>query len=69
MQKVHRVVVTGLGSVNPLGVNAKSSFKALCEGKVAIQKLKNADAFRCRIGGVLPEDFEAEKYETTMGKS
>lgn len=69
MNKVHRVVVTGLGSVNPLGLTAKSSFKALLEGKVAIQKLPNSEGFKSRIGGMIPEGFEMEKYETSMGKS
>lgn len=69
MNKVHRVVVTGMGAVTPLGLTAKSSFKALLEGKIGIKKLPNADAFKSKIGGMIPEGFEANKYETSMGNS
>lgn len=36
---MNRVVVTGIGMINALGNDAKSSFKAICEGKTGVKKI------------------------------
>ena len=69
MNKIHRVVVTGLGAVTPLGISAKSSFAALLQNKSGLTKFANHEAFKCKIGGLIPQEFEEAKYETSMGKS
>ncbi|KGI55875.1 beta-ketoacyl-ACP synthase II [Campylobacter sp. MIT 97-5078] len=39
-----RVVVTGIGMINALGLNKESSFKAICEGKSGVDKITLFDA-------------------------
>ena len=34
-----RVVVTGIGMINALGLDKDSSFKAICEGKTGVKKI------------------------------
>lgn len=69
MHKTHRVVITGLGSVSPLGTNAKSGFEALRKGIIKIQRLKGVEDYKCQVGAPIPEDFDPHKYETSMGTS
>ena len=39
-----RVVVTGIGTINALGLDKESSFKAICEGKTGVKKISSFDA-------------------------
>ncbi|WP_295148698.1 beta-ketoacyl-ACP synthase II [uncultured Campylobacter sp.] len=39
-----RVVVTGIGMINALGLDKESSFKAICEGKTGVKKISSFDA-------------------------
>ena len=39
-----RVVVTGIGMINALGLDKDSSFKAICEGKTGVRKITSFDA-------------------------
>ncbi|HEC1558873.1 TPA: beta-ketoacyl-ACP synthase II [Campylobacter upsaliensis] len=39
-----RVVVTGIGMINALGLDRESSFKAICEGKSGVDKITLFDA-------------------------
>lgn len=39
-----RVVVTGIGMINALGLDKESSFKAICEGKSGVDKITFFDA-------------------------
>jgi 3-oxoacyl-[acyl-carrier-protein] synthase II len=60
----HRVVVTGLGLVTPLGVGLEKNWQALVAGKSGIRKIDrfpNIDAFASRIAGQVP-DFRAEDF-------
>jgi len=41
--KLKRVVVTGLGTVNPLGLNVEDTWKKLCEGKSGIELITDMD--------------------------
>ena len=38
-----RVVVTGIGMINALGLDKESSFKAICEGKTGVKEITSFD--------------------------
>lgn len=38
-----RVVVTGIGMINALGLDKESSFKAICEGKTGVRRITSFD--------------------------
>ncbi|MBE3021841.1 beta-ketoacyl-ACP synthase II [Campylobacter sp. 7477a] len=38
-----RVVVTGIGMINSLGLDKESSFKAICEGKTGVKRITSFD--------------------------
>lgn len=38
-----RVVVTGIGMINALGLDKESSFKAICEGKTGVKEISSFD--------------------------
>lgn len=48
-----RVVITGLGTVNPLGLNVQDTWDALCAGRSGITEITAFDvsAYATRIGG------------------
>jgi len=56
-----RVVITGLGTVNPLGSNVTTTWKALCAGRSGIGPIQQFDtsAFKVRFGGEV-RDFNPE---------
>jgi 3-oxoacyl-[acyl-carrier-protein] synthase II len=58
-----RVVITGVGVVSPLGLDAPSTWEALVAGKSGIGPITkfDASAFSCRIGGEV-RGFDPEKY-------
>jgi 3-oxoacyl-[acyl-carrier-protein] synthase II len=58
-----RVVITGVGVVSPLGLDAPSTWSALVAGKSGIGPITKFDvsAFSCRIGGEV-RGFDPEKY-------
>jgi 3-oxoacyl-[acyl-carrier-protein] synthase II len=62
-----RVVITGLGAVNPIGVGVEASWLSLCQGKSGIGSVTRFDAapFRTRIAGEVngfnPTDFMISK--------
>ncbi|MBN1766665.1 MAG: beta-ketoacyl-[acyl-carrier-protein] synthase family protein, partial [Sedimentisphaerales bacterium] len=51
-----RVVITGVGLVNALGLGARHCFEAMLDGVVGIDVIKSFDPseFPCRIGGESP---------------
>ncbi|MFF0636212.1 beta-ketoacyl-[acyl-carrier-protein] synthase family protein [Nocardia sp. NPDC004151] len=55
-----RVVVTGVGAVTPLGVDAPSTWDGLVAGRNAIGPLTTFDCttFPVRIAGLVPESFD-----------
>jgi len=69
-----RVVITGVGIVSPLGLDAPSTWTALVAGKSGIGPITKFDvsAFSCRIGGevrgFVPENYidrkEVKKMDT-----
>jgi len=62
-----RVVITGVGVVSPLGLDAPSTWSALLAGKSGIGPITKFDvsAFSCRIGGevrgFVPENYIEKK--------
>lgn len=44
-----RVVVTGIGMINALGLDKDSSFKAICDGKTGVRKVTSFDASRLPV--------------------
>lgn len=58
-----RVVVTGIGSVSPLGNDAHTTWENVLAGKSGIGPLTrlNADDFPAKVAGEL-KDFDIEKY-------
>jgi len=58
-----RVVVTGIGTVNPLGKDVESFWSAAQEGKSGIGEITHFDAshMKARIAGEVP-DFDPEEY-------
>jgi 3-oxoacyl-(acyl-carrier-protein) synthase len=58
-----RVVITGMGTVNPLANDIESTWKKMLEGKSGIGKVTsfNTEDYRCKIGGEL-KDFELAAF-------
>jgi 3-oxoacyl-[acyl-carrier-protein] synthase II len=67
-----RVVITGVGVVSPLGLDAPSTWSALLAGKSGIGPITKFDvsAFSCRIGGevrgFIPENYIEKKEVKKM---
>jgi len=66
-----RIVVTGLGTVNPLGVNANESWENLKKLNTGIKSLENESYGKdlpnnCKIGAPIPKHFEAKKFKTLV---
>ena len=60
---MRRVVVTGLGTINPLGNNVKKSWESLINSKSGIGKITTFDVndYPCQISGsISPEDIDEE---------
>ena len=58
-----RVVITGIGSINPIGNNAKETWKSIEEKKCGIDKITffNTETFKTKLAGEV-KDFDATKY-------
>ena len=54
---MRRVVVTGLGTINPLGNNVETSWNSLIDSNSGISKIKkfNVDNFPCKIAGSIDD--------------
>ena len=54
-----RVVITGYGTLNPLGRNAEETFGRAVRGESGIDYIKGFDTtgLPCRIGGEVPDDW------------
>src|SRR5881396_34475 len=60
----HRVVVTGLGLVTPLGIGVEKNWEAVVSGRSGIRpitRFSNVESFSTRIAGEVP-DFRAEDF-------
>lgn len=57
---MHRVVITGMGAISPLGVGAEALWEGLREGRSGIRPLRHPDAGRLRlkIAAQVPESFD-----------
>lgn len=65
----HRVVVTGLGLLTPIGNNVQSSWKALISGKSGIDLINHFDtsAYNSRIAGLI-KNFNCDNILTIKEK-
>lgn len=74
MSKKHRVVVTGVGLVSPVGIGTEQTWQALQHGKPGIAPITLFDAsgYAARIAGEVkgfnPEDFIERKDVKKMGR-
>jgi len=61
--KIPKVVVTGMGTINPLGLNTKDFWEGLVAGKSAIGPITHFDAsnFRVKVDAEV-HGFDATKY-------
>ncbi|HEY7088227.1 MAG TPA: beta-ketoacyl synthase N-terminal-like domain-containing protein [Tepidisphaeraceae bacterium] len=65
---MHRVVVTGIGIISPIGIGTRAFWDALLGGKCGISRIKMFDpgAYTCQIAGQCPEykigDFVPKSY-------
>jgi len=60
-----RVFITGMGSINPLGVGMKQVWKNLLKGDTATVALPNSGdtfGFKCLVGGPIPEECYTEEF-------
>ena len=57
----HRVVITGLGTVSGLGLNATTFWEALIAGQSAIKPLLPIENIKISMGALVPE-FDPESY-------
>ena len=57
-----RVVITGIGTVSPLGIGANSVFDALLAGKNGIRRITRFDPaeFPCQVAGEV--DFPTDEF-------
>ena len=60
---MERIVITGMGAVTPLGLDAKSTWQAMCEGKSAVSTIRNWDscALKVQIAAEV-RDFDPTHY-------
>jgi 3-oxoacyl-[acyl-carrier-protein] synthase II len=59
----HRVAITGVGLISPLGDSSSALFNALCDGRIGVSKLQefSSNGHRCHVASRL-RDFQPEKY-------
>jgi 3-oxoacyl-[acyl-carrier-protein] synthase II len=59
----HRVVITGLGAISPLGMTVEDLWAGLINGACGIDTIKAFDpaGFSCKLAGEAP-DFKVQKY-------
>ena len=60
---MRRVVVTGLGTINPLGNNVKDSWDSLTNSKSGLKKITTFDAndYPCQIAGSIDSELINEE--------
>jgi 3-oxoacyl-[acyl-carrier-protein] synthase II len=61
--------VTGVGVVTPLGVGLEETWSNILKGKSGVVSLKDesfVEGIDIKIGGKLPPNYDAEKYQTKV---
>ena len=63
MNLEQRIVITGMGTVSPVGLNCQDSFDSLTAGKSGIARINSFDAsgIACQVAGEV-KDFEPADY-------
>lgn len=67
---MHRVVITGLGAITPLGVNMKQAWSSLLNGESGISHyvMEGFEKLPCKVAGIIPADFQLDNYVTSSQK-
>ena len=62
MDRPHRVFVTGLGVISPLGSEASANLRSLVEGKDSVTLVGSFDVTetRCQTAGQIPDEWLKE---------
>ena len=62
---MRRVVITGAGTINPLGRDVAATLEAMCEGRCGIGPLdiRDADRLQIKIGGQVRDYDESEHFD------
>ena len=74
MKRSHRVVITGLGVVSPIGIGKDIFWQNLVDGKSGVDHITAFDASRypCKVAGevkgFMPLDFVSHRRARTMGR-
>jgi Beta-ketoacyl synthase, N-terminal domain len=66
-----KVVITGMGTVNPLGISTLESWENLKNLKSGIRNLENESYSKdlpknCLIGATIPTNFNPNNYKTLV---
>ncbi len=63
--ETRRVVITGMGTINPLGNNVEETWKSVLAGRCAVGKITKFDtsSVSCKIAAEI-KDFDYKKYYT-----
>ena len=66
---MRRVVVTGLGTINPLGNNVKDSWDSLINSKSGLKKYTTFDVneYPCQIAGSIDPELISEDIVSFKG--
>ena len=74
MNEKRRVVITGLGAVTPLGLNAPDSWQAVKDGVCGIAPITQYDCteqkvkLAAEVKGFVPEDYLPRPEAKRMGR-
>jgi 3-oxoacyl-[acyl-carrier-protein] synthase II len=62
-EPTHRVVITGMGALTPVGLTAESTWQSLLAGRSGVSLITeiNVEPYPTKIGGLV-RDFEPEEY-------
>ena len=66
---MRRVVVTGLGTINPLGNNVNNSWNSLINSKSGLKNITTFDVneYPCQIAGSINPDLISEDIVSSKG--
>lgn len=65
----HRVVVTGMGIVSPIGVGKAENWSNILKGAngiVSVKDVSDLKGLKSQIGGKLPAHFDFSKHQTSV---
>jgi 3-oxoacyl-(acyl-carrier-protein) synthase len=73
MQKTHRVAVTGLSGITPVGLTVNETFANCVAGKSGIRNMVDEfpefKQFKCQLGATIPKEFNHKDYKIRLADS